>query len=327
MLIRFYKSNQTATLFSIPILVALLWLPAWHKALLPVPDQDMPIFKLLQVLMHKLPTPLLPILGILLVSSLAILLNFLVNEFEVLYKKAHLTSLFFVLLASALPSNMVLSPALFASLILVFVLGRIFQLYKNDSALPITFELGFLIAIATLIYYPSLVFLLLLFIALIILRPFVWREWISPLIGFALPFAFLGLYYYWFDRMDQFIAVFANRSIAWDDIRQRLHLSMPELVFLGCIGLLALLSINKIIGNFFRNVIRTRNYQQVLLGMLFVAFLPLLFFSSVRQEILIIVAIPLSVFLGFYFMVAKRLWLMELVFIGLIGTYVFLHLH
>ena len=326
MLIRFYRSNQPATLLSIPFLVALLWIPAWRMSMLPQPGLDMPVFKLLLKGLSVLPTPALPIIGILLVSGLAILLNYLTNEFEVLYKKSHLPSLFFALLVSALPGNMMLHPALFAAVVMVFVLGRVYSLYKNDASLPITFEVGFLIAMASLIYFPSIVFLLLLFISLVILRPFVWREWVSPLIGVALPYAFLALYYFWFDRLEQFNLVFENQMVPLNGFLERFQLSTPSILFLSFIGVFSFFSILKVGSNFFRNVIRTRNYQQVLLSMLVVSFLPLVLFGNAGLELLFFIAIPLSVFLGYYFLAAKRLWLMELVFIVLLGAFIFSYL-
>ena len=78
--------------------------------------------------------------------------------------------------------------------------------------------------------------------------------------------------------------------------------------------------------NFFRNIIRTRNYQQVLLGLLFVSLLPWVIFGSVRHEVMLFIAVPLAVFLGYYFLAAKRLWLMELVFIGILVAYTYTYL-
>ena len=69
----------------------------------------------------------------------------------------------------------------------------------------IMFDIGMIIAMGTLIYFPFIVMLAMLWLALLLYRSFNWREWVSGLVGFLAIFFFVGVFYYWNDSLSMFL--------------------------------------------------------------------------------------------------------------------------
>src|SRR5690606_26034803 len=104
---------------------------------------------------------------------------------------------------------LILSPTNICNFITIWMVGRGFNIYKQADVKGLRIDHLIFIALCSLIYFPFIVNLLLLLIALILFRAFIWREWITPILGFAVVYFLLGVIYYWIDRFDEFIAIFS----------------------------------------------------------------------------------------------------------------------
>jgi len=91
---------------------------------------------------------------------------------------------------------MQLTTDLISHLFIVFALMQVFKLRRQEDAKAIIFKSGLLIGIA-IVFSPMLLPLILIpWIGLIIFKPFIWREWILLIVGFAIPvFYQLGINY------------------------------------------------------------------------------------------------------------------------------------
>src|SRR5690606_14303371 len=103
---------------------------------------------------------------------------------------------------------LVLSPPLICNFIAIWMLGKLFNIYKQADVKGLMFDLGMIVAFGSLIYFPFMVMMVLLWISLIIFRPFNWREWITPLLGFTAVYFLLGVVYYWTNRLPEFFKIF-----------------------------------------------------------------------------------------------------------------------
>jgi len=142
-------------------------------------------------------------------------------------------------------------------------------------------------------------------IALSLLRPFNFREWLIMFIGFSLPFFFVSVWmfwdhnllFFWKDYTDRFIHLKPVVSIVFT----------PQLITLSILfGIWLVLGLVKLRLNYLKNVIRTRIIQQVI----FLFFLFSIGSIFLGQTISVInfslLAIPFSIFAGYYLLSAKR---------------------
>jgi hypothetical protein len=323
MLISFFKPNQPIPNFIIPFAAGFLWLQAFLNPVVLNTPEPMPFYEFFSRFFSSLPGFLAVLIAVILISLQAIYLNYIFIRHEVLSKKTNIPLIIYILLVSLTPDFLTISPALFANTLLLLILNKVFQLYKNNNPLPLIFDIWTLLAITTLFYFPAILFAFLLWISLLILRPFVWREGIVGLFGFTVPYLFVSLYFFWTDRLEEFISVIrANRFNSFIFSGDP---GAESIALFGILGFLFILSAFKVQASFYKNVIKTRGYQQVLFVMLFITILTFFYGSDFHLSYLSMAAIPLSAFLSYYFLSLKKAFWSEGLFILLLSAVLYAH--
>ncbi len=142
-------------------------------------------------------------------TSLAIMLQFLqallltriINNHRLFSKDTYLPAMSYLLFTSLLEGWNVFSPALLLNTIMLWIFSGITDLYMRSSARDVAFNIGFALGIGGLFYFPAVLFVVLLFISLLIMRAFRLAEWIIGLLGLICPFYLLGTYFFLTDRL------------------------------------------------------------------------------------------------------------------------------
>ncbi|MBA3649747.1 MAG: hypothetical protein H0W62_14595 [Chitinophagales bacterium] len=135
----------------------------------------------------------------------ALYFNYIVNYYRILSKPSYLPALSYILISSLFSEFLYLTPALLANLFLLLAFSKMFSSYKKENALSIIFDAAFYISIASLIFFPYLVFIFFIIIPILIYRPFNLRELIIPFVGLLIPYYFLGVYFFWENRLNEFL--------------------------------------------------------------------------------------------------------------------------
>lgn len=282
----------------------------------------MPLYDLALCLVTELPEWLTGLLVYLILLSQIYHLNYVAGRHEVLYRNSYLPMLFFMVLLIMIPPFMTFHPVLLINTILIFILDKLFRVYKNPSPLPSIFDAGFLIGIAILIYLPAISLVLLFILSLLILKTFSWRDWAIGFIGLLLPFFFAFVYYFWTGETDQLASKFLLNDLSqyWNTGAMAFKEYRVTIVV---ITLLMALTMNRIRLNFYKNTTRIRNFQQVIFIFLAVGLLSLALTGSVAVYRFAILTIPIAVMISYYFLAGKKKWWNELLFWLLIGVVVF----
>ena len=129
----------------------------------------------------------------------ALIFNLIINQNGLLGKPTFLPGLMYVTAGSLLSPFLLLSPALVCNFLLLWMIDKFLSLYKRDEVRSVMYDLGMIVAIGTLIYFPFISMLPLIWISLMIFRPFNWREWFAVISGFITIFFFLAVFYFWND--------------------------------------------------------------------------------------------------------------------------------
>ena len=93
--------------------------------------------------------------------------------------------LFYALLIFILPETILNPQVLLANLFIILALRRLFSLKNNLRVKKKLFDAGFWIGLATVIYFSSLLYFALIFVAILILTVSKLNNWIVPVLGFA----------------------------------------------------------------------------------------------------------------------------------------------
>lgn len=329
MLIRLFRSTQIFSVVLLVIISIAISLISWSLHYGVVPTTGMPLYDLVSGIFIKLTghvgektSVLSAVIVFILITSQALHLNYVLNKHEVFFKQSWLPALIYLLIGSIVPQFIWFSPLLFVNTILIFALDKIFGLYKNTGALVLAFDSAFLLSMAALFYFPAIVFVFVYVISILILRPFSWRDWLVGIMGFALPFFFAFLYYFLYDKLNDFYDKVFVEGINKTIVIQ--HLFTYQYTFsLFWIGILFLLALFRLQKNYFKNVTKSRLTQQILLVLIPVGVGMILVSREESLYRFSILVIPFASYVSYYFLSSKKLWLLELMLFVLIGGWVY----
>lgn len=251
----------------------------------------------------------------------ALLFNRIINNYNLLGKQTFLPALLYVNIGSLLSPFLVLSPALICNFFILIIIERFLSIYKKSEVSTVMFDLGMIVALGTLIYFPFIAMLPLVWIGLTIFRPFYWREWVAALVGFITIFFFLAVYYFWNDSLDKFYQIWLPLGSKFPT---KFNINFYDWFVLIPVAIILFLGFFHVQKNFFRSVVHLRKSFQLLLFM-FILTLGSFYLKStlVLYHFLLCVPSP-AVLMAYYFLHAQRRWIYESLYILLLGSIIYL---
>ena len=242
-MIRLIKSNQPVALPILLIYAALLRLVSLVH---PVPVSENtwsnPLARLVYNVWHAMPfwnNVWDYAVSVLLCFGLALYLNAVVNRYRLNYAGGYIPAFAFVLAASFTNEFAVFSPALLALLPLIGAFSTMIGSYKQERAAGSWFDAGFLISTASLIDFPFIGFVLFMFIAYLVVRPFNLRELMVAFVGVAVPLFFALVVYYW-NRQAHLLIDHISHYYAPENVLRAKEYLLPLAIRLGALLLMLL---------------------------------------------------------------------------------------
>lgn len=224
--------------------------------------------------------------------------------------RTQLPALFYLVLCTGITQLHELTPALVSSTFLILMFYRLFSAYKTDGISINFLDCGLLISVASIIYFPSVIFFFFLLAAISLIRPFIWREWVFALIGLLIPYLFLLSGYYIWDLSVPDLISKISASFTSLDISYKLS-QMVNWAFV----LLFIIAGSYFIATYFDSMkIHARKFYMVF--WVFFLFGLLVFLVRINSGIGMVyfISIPLAYLFSFYFIKCKANWINELVF-------------
>jgi hypothetical protein len=151
----------------------------------------------------------------------------------------YLPAMCYILITSLLPDWGHFSAPLLINSIMIWCWYRMVALYNSTAPVIAIFNIGLFLGFATLLYVPAMVFLVLLFFALLIMRPFRIQEWLVGFIGFTSPYYFLTLFLYF------------THQLNWRNLVPHIRFTFPATIIHLDHCAISLLIIPFIIGGFY----------------------------------------------------------------------------
>lgn len=318
MLIGFIKHNRPASIVLMPVALIIFWLYGFFHTVIPQTEHAAPLYKLIVAGMVQYPI-LLTLISFILIFCEALLINHIIEKNEIIITNSFLPALIYILLMSLQPEMFSLHPIVVANLFILFALHKLMQSYRKETSYSEAFDTGFFISLATLFYFPSIVFILILWIGFIIIRPFIWREWIISFTGLIVPWVFLMFYYFWKDKFDslRYDAIFytiitPNKSFI------SLSFSFPEYLQIGLLLLISFFSSGRLFRELSKGTVRTRNNLLLIFYFFLLGFVSIFIAPSYSIVYFSFLVIPFTIFFSNYFLFTKKEWIAEVFFLLLI---------
>ncbi|GAA4331014.1 hypothetical protein GCM10023149_36620 [Mucilaginibacter gynuensis] len=267
---------------------------------------------------------LTPFLNVLLAGALvfaqALLLNKLVNQFNLLGKPSFLPALMYVTISALFTPFLILSAPLICNFLVIWMLYKLFSLYKGDDIKSSGYDLGMIVAIGSLIYLPFIYMFLAVWIALIIFRPFNWREWIAVILGYATIFFFLAVLYYLNDRFHTFYKIWLPLGTQFPN-----HISINNYtyVLLAPVVFILVLSVFKLQQGFFKSYVHIRKAFQLLLIMFIIAGLSFYVKRQFQLNHFLLCVVPVAITFAYYFLYTTSKWFYESLYLLLLAGIIY----
>lgn len=316
-----FKSKQPFLLFLLPLIL----LAFWYKWLIsPVINIDesslMPLSKYLIDSFRETPV-LLGVLSIVTSLISSFIIYYVNDRYSILKIGTTLPSFLYILFVGCLPSLICFNPAIFASLFIMLSLVRLLYAYNNYTSIACFFDAGFFVGLAVLFYLQSIFFVAFVIIGMMSIDRFRFREIIAVLMGTALPIIFMGTFLFYNDSLPAFSGII-NSSFSLVSICG--VLSVYEWSFFAFAILLFIVSVaNIFLSNPLVEVFELKFFTILFWILVTCVCIPLIF-RPLGVEILVLGAMPISFFVGRYFMVQKHKYFGDIFFLLLIASVIIL---
>lgn len=309
MLSFFSTNNPAIVLLYLPVLFLLRAGLFIHPHVPVLHDAEGPLSQVLLPLLSG-HVWLNTLLAALLTFIQALLINNMVNTHKMMPRKNYTVGLLYIVLLSWFYDGLFVTPALLGLTFFIAALHRLFALIKKDKLYLEVYDAGFFIASAALFYFPAVVWLVFLFLALGTVRALAWREWLIALLGLLSPLLLYFTVVFVFDVA--YYRPFAHGWLQWPALTLLLKLQVVVFAFIT-------MAVSVLLPGFlYSTVIQVRKFVTLLLtSYLFWAasFLALQVISPAHFSW---IALPLSITGAMLLMAFRRKWIAELLFIILL---------
>ncbi|HSV87298.1 MAG TPA: DUF6427 family protein [Bacteroidales bacterium] len=320
MLIRTFKKGFHWLAFLLVPLGILMWVDRFfaYQSLTIGRESDAPLYLLLVNGLDTIPI-LQVIFGFGMVFLQALLVNGICQTNNLTGKQTWLPGFFYLVLMSSDPALLSFHPVIPANLFLILALSRLMVILDQKEHVIDLFNLGALVSIAGLFYYPALLFLawLLIVVGQYLLASF--RSVVASVMGFLAPIFFLGTFWFLTDRLAYEVGTIFGHFDLFLIFEGPLF--PYTRMFIILLGLLTILSIIRLRVVYLSDKpVRIRKRFGILLYFFIFSLLSFLLSRDYFDVHHAFLMIPLSVILSVFFLEMKKKWLAELLFYALLAS-------
>lgn len=299
MLINIFKKNYPLQLVLLVIVPLVLWIPAFVN-----PPQvfqskfDLPLYEVIFDATKQFQR-MATVFAFLLVYLQALLFNHLLTRNHLCQKTTFIPAFFYILLMSCNVQTMTLSSILFSNLFLIIALHFFFKCHDKKEGIDEIFQSSFFLALASLFFAPSILFIFWMWGGLVVYKLYKWRSWGMSILGLITPYLLLSVYYYLMD-ISITTELFGNAQ-EWLKINFDFLNTPIQVVYMSLLALYLIPALAHTLSSRSNRIIEYRKKSGVLVTMFIVSLLPF-FLSKTQENMSFIFAIPFSFFLCNLFM-------------------------
>ena len=190
MLTKLFNSNSISSLAILIILAIVLWSKAFFNIIpifntIPVS----PLYKFVFNFLHEYKI-LSAFIALALIISEALLLNHVLRANDLIPKNSYLGAYIFIIISSLFSDIILLNPILIINIFIITMIGMFLPLYEKREAYATVFNMGTLLSVASMFYFPSFILILLIWVGFIIFRNIFLERMVHKCFGINLSIHF-----------------------------------------------------------------------------------------------------------------------------------------
>lgn len=232
------------------------------------------------------------------------LVAYIVSNEEIVDKLNYFSIVIYLLINAMALSKENISLFLLSNVAILYASYKVFNIYREVNVLSNIYNACFWIATTLFLNISNIFIFPVLFVALLILRPFSLREFAVAIIGFISPIFIYECLSYLFNFNQWYI--FESLSELFSNFRLPL-LNIYFLPFVIAISLLFLFTVFSMMAAGFGNTVKKQKAKSIFIWQLILT-VPAIFTSGITYvNVFLLYAIPLSFLIGDFFFGIKRL--------------------
>ena len=303
MLISIFKSNQRITNVFTIVITSILWICAFYG------KEGFIINKWID-----------GFLAISLIVVQSIWINRIVNQNKLIERSSYITSLIFVVLYGVVFFVKDYHLILVANLFIIGAFDQLLRLYNLKNKIDILFNASLLVGVASIFYFPYMVYFIFIWVVLVYISTPIWRDFIVPLLGFLIPPLYVVVYYFVFKDLKQLD--WKNEFIEVSGIGLIPVSVKTMLISLAVVTALSIYMLLQIIS---KSVVRVKKMLWVVILMSLFGLATYILNGQSFISSIISTTIPLAIIIAAFCEKLRKLWLAEIIFslllANLIWTY------
>ncbi len=244
--------------------------------------------------------------------------NFIISKNNVTFDNSY-AFLFFVLLIGLFPATIRHSKEMYVTILLLLAIRKVYSFQNTKALFQKLFDAGFWFGIAFLLAPFSVVYLLVLYVAVYIYQKITIQILLIPLIGFLVPVFLCFTYCFWYDKMTVFEELFVWKPSCDFEIYVTESYFYP-LLFIG-VGVLISLLIKTPLAFSISNTFK-KTWAVLIMHFLVSVVFVLLLSERNGAEILFLF-FPVAIILANGLEILKKRWLQEFIlWLFFIGSFI-----
>ncbi len=306
MLLKLFRSNRSLVTLILPLFIIAIWLPGLLKqqALIFPVGQHPGLFQKICLGFTAKNVMLSKIIALFFFFIISIMIVRLNTRYFIIPSRTQLPAVIYMFIVSSDVTLHKFSPVILSCLFLVLAVNRVFASYKYEGVAYHFFDAALLISLSSLIYINALFFISFVWLGLILLRTFKWREWIFTIIGLVLPYLFLSVYFYGTDRSIKESLFYAISNNFEDRIPFTDKIAGIYIIVI-VLSVFIIISSLFMMHKFDTKKIHARKYFLFFFWMFIILILLFILLPSYGGEYILFAAIPLTFLLSHYFIFTK----------------------
>lgn len=262
-------------------------------------------------------------LSIVLIFIQALLISRYVIEHRLSRALSLVPGAVFVLYVALVLEPESMSMVLFANLFFILGIGNLYRIYKKHKPIGTIFNAGFFLGVATLIYFPYIVFFVTSILGLFSLRAVNLKELIQLTTGFLAAFLLVGIYFFYQNNLNALSDIVSYNFYlpSFDFSKPLVYLKLGVLIFCVLSILLYQNSLRK------KKKFDAIKKIELTFWQLIMGFILLFFLDNGHDEYLLIMSTPIAILAGLILESKDGYIVKEFLFILFIGFFGFLSLN
>lgn len=311
-MLKFFKQSYIAQFVVIVLLVVALWIPVFvsQASEVTVGSPITPLYNLVASIFGS-SSLALTIFTFVVFGVSILFFNSMLSVNQLVTRNSSIGAFIFMLCMCCVPIQDEFYPFLLAVPLIMMTMQTVYLIYQIEKPEIYLMNAGFFVALASMFYFPAIILIIWVLLAIMIMDIRELKQFLIPIIGFFFPYFILFVCFFFNHTL---IEKVKDYSMAFNELGlEKLGVGTYEMTILAIVFVLAAISLMMIKSDKADNSVGTRKKINVTLWLFVFSFIMLFMQKPVMFNGLIFIA--LAVFLSMALCYVKKSKLVDIVMV------------